>query len=92
MYCRKETGGAFGRRLITLLFAGWLPHDTVFVAEAPLSLIGRWPEPAQALHEGFPDRGCAPLLAYKYGVFCITSFFPLSENAVTPFQVCQEPK
>ena len=59
MYCRKETGGAVGRRLITLLFAGWVPHDSVFVAEEPLSLIGRWQEPAHANSEGFPDRGRA---------------------------------
>jgi hypothetical protein len=38
---QEGEGGALGRRLITLLFAGWVPHDIVFVAEVPLSLIGR---------------------------------------------------
>ena len=38
---RQESGGAIGRRLITLLCAGWVPHDSVFVAEVPLSGNGR---------------------------------------------------
>ncbi len=66
MYYRQEKDGALGRRLITLLCVGWLPHDSVFVAEAPLSLIGHRTEPAQAFFEGFPDRGCVLLLVCKY--------------------------
>jgi hypothetical protein len=33
MFCGKEKAEHFGRRLITLLCAGWVPHDIVFVAE-----------------------------------------------------------
>ena len=40
---QEGEGGALGRRLITLLFADWVPHDIVFVAEVPLSLSGRGP-------------------------------------------------
>lgn len=49
-------GGVLGRRLSTLLCAGWVPHDSVFVAEVPLSLFGHRLVPAQAFSEGFPDR------------------------------------
>jgi hypothetical protein len=30
---QEGEGGALGRRLITLLCADWVPHDSVFVAE-----------------------------------------------------------
>ena len=86
MYCRKETGGALGRRLITLLFAGWAPHDSVFVAEEPLSLMGHRPEPAQAFLEGFPDGGCALSLPANNGDLfsCLYAVSSLPRAQINP--------
>lgn len=90
MNCRKEAGGALGRRLITLLFAGWVPHDSVFVTEEPLSLIGHRPEPAQAILEDFPDRGCALLLACKY-VFAFAFLFSTRKMPLCVFKPAERP-
>jgi len=98
MFCRKETDGALGRRLITLLCVGWLPHDIVFVAEAPLSLIGHSDTAAQAFAEDFPDRGRVLLPACKYvaatGTGCLPAFSLIGKClfVFVRHQVCQAPR
>ena len=83
------------RRLITLIFAGWLPHD--YVSSWSCLYLSSWVRLealSNSAFEGSPDRGCAPLDALETWVIDYTIFslwFLLLFDNILYFHVVVEP-